>query len=254
MIVARLLSAAAAAACLLAITGCGFVPKGQALALETQNRSLREQNEAQLAEIENLKAHYRDVEDRLIEAERSMADSKVGMAKRRSKNGAWGRVESADGYEEELAARLPWLELDPETSMSKFETDVMFESGGAALSPDAEKMLDQLANLLHEPSAKRVRLMIVGHADDQAIAGRDVRERYPDNWHLSSARALAVADYLMSRGVPQEQLGVTSYGSHQPATPNADTDGRQRNRRVEIFVMGPNAPVVGWSRPAPNYH
>lgn len=58
---------------LLLIAGCGFVSQSRYRASQTQNRALSEQNKAQLAEIENLKVHARSVEDRLIEAERSLA-------------------------------------------------------------------------------------------------------------------------------------------------------------------------------------
>ena len=44
--------------------------------------------------------------------------------------------------------------------------------------------------------------MVVGHADAQGIKGRELRERYPTNWHLSAGRALAVADRLRQAGIP----------------------------------------------------
>jgi hypothetical protein len=55
----------------IALAACGCSSTGGQLGtLQTQNRSLLEQNRAQLAEMENLKAHARRLEDKLIEAER----------------------------------------------------------------------------------------------------------------------------------------------------------------------------------------
>ena len=89
--------------------------------------------------------------------------------------------------------------------------------------------------------------MIVGHTDSRQIARRPTRNKYPDNWHLSSARALAVADYLRHKGVRDEQIGVAGYGDHQPIAANQSAEERHFNRRVEVFVMGPETPVVGWT-------
>ena len=71
---------AGAAAMLLLIAGCGFVSQSRYRASQTQNRALAEQNKAQLAEIENLKVHTRSVEDRLIEAERTLAARDAGSS------------------------------------------------------------------------------------------------------------------------------------------------------------------------------
>jgi hypothetical protein len=62
----------AAGSLLFACTGCTGVG-GSLGTLQTQNRSLLEQNRAQIAEIENLKSHSRRLEDKLIEAERQLA-------------------------------------------------------------------------------------------------------------------------------------------------------------------------------------
>jgi hypothetical protein len=67
----------------IALVACGCSSTGGQLGtLQTQNRSLLEQNRAQLAEMENLKAHARRLEDKLIEAERRV-ESESGFDRRR---------------------------------------------------------------------------------------------------------------------------------------------------------------------------
>jgi len=257
---------AAMLASLTALPGCQFAPKGQLTACQTQNRSLAEQTKAQLAEIENLKAHNRTVENQLIQAEEELADldQRTGVDRKQLANFEHERAElrgqvqglarnagrvPADfsGRLEELSRRYPWLEFDPESGMSKFDGDVLFNSGDAELKLDAQRMLSEFAALFTAPEARQLRIMVVGHTDNRQVAKRPTRERYPDNWHLSTARALAVADYLLKEGVREDQMGVAGYGRHQPISRNSNATDREQNRRVEIFVMGPETPVVGWT-------
>lgn len=208
--------------------------------LESQNRMLSEQSRAQLAEIENLKIHARDTEDRLIQAEKDLAQG----ARRVAGNGVPPGVSVRLA---ELAERYPSLHYDPRTGISKLDTDVLFDSGDASLKPEADRILQEIAAIFSAPEAQQLKLMVVGHADAQGIKGRELRERYPTNWHLSAGRALTVADWLRKAGIPESRMGVTGFGQHQPIASNDTPEARERNRRVEIYVLGPETPIVGWA-------
>jgi chemotaxis protein MotB len=108
--------------------------------------------------------------------------------------------------------------------------------------------------VLKSPAAGDLKIMVVGHTDNQQIAGKPVREKYPNNFHLSTARALAVADHIKRAGLPEQRIGVAGFGPHQPIAPNASAKDRQKNRRVEIFVMAPDVPVVGWTDSTPSVY
>jgi chemotaxis protein MotB len=146
------------------------------------------------------------------------------------------------------------LEYDPDTGSCKFDSDVLFDSGDARLKPDAQRLLKEFAELFRTADARDLRVMVVGHTDNRTVARRETRERFPDNWHLSTARALAVADFLQQAGVREDQVGVSGYGRHQPVSPNSTADDRQRNRRVEIFVLSPETPIVGWTESTTNLY
>jgi chemotaxis protein MotB len=197
-----------------------------------------------LAEIENVKIHARHVEDQLIKAEEELA-----RANERGMRGKLGQTNVPPGVSTrlaDLAERYPSLQFDPNAGVCKFDVDLMFDSGQAELKPQGERILREFAEIFQSPDARDMKIMVVGHADALGIKGREVRERYPNNWHLSAGRALAVADHLRAAGIPENRMGVAGFGQHQPLASNDTPESRQRNRRVEIFVLAPETPLVGW--------
>jgi chemotaxis protein MotB len=239
----------------LLCSGC-VVPKSQVATLQSQNRTLAEQSKSQLAEIENLKIHARSVEDRLIRSEEEMARLEQQNGRDRQKLSNYrderdqlrgGIPDGLNGRLIDLAQRYPSLQYDPKIGVSKLDTDLLFDSGDAELKPGAERILAEFADIFKSPDGREFKIMVIGHADAQGIKGREVRQRYPNNWHLSAGRALAVADRLRKAGLPEDRMGVAGFGQFQPVSANDSADARQKNRRVEIYVLGPETPVVGWA-------
>ena len=72
----------------------------------------------------------------------------------------------------------------------------------------------------------------MGHTDTDPIQ----KSGWKDNWQLSSERALSVARYLVSHGVPEKQVRAVARGSTQPVASNSTATGKAKNRRVEIVV------------------
>lgn len=114
-------------------------------------------------------------------------------------------------------------------------TELMFASGTDELTPAARKQLDSLATTLTEvaseiPSDIDWVLRIDGHTDKRPIA----TARFPSNWELSSARAIAIVKYLVTKGVPAKRLSANGFGQFRPLDP-ADTEAAYAvNRRIEI--------------------
>jgi len=228
---------------LVAVAGCQLIPNPKLAAIESQNRVLQEQSKAQIAEIENLKEHGRTLADHVVEAEEELA-----VLDRKLTGGLLGPGGgSAAGIDlMRLAERYSVLRVDQATGVGALQEDLHFASGEATLGQHETEVLDELADLLMLPEGRNLRVMIVGHADDRLVAKRETRDAYRDNWHLSTARALAVAEYLERSGVGEDQLGVVGYGRHQPLASNETSADRQRNRRTEVFVIGPQTPLLGW--------
>jgi len=257
----------------LAGSGCAVAPRSQLNTAEAKNRSLAEQNKAQAAELANLKIHAANIEDKLIEAEQELAvvHDQLGAGGRklvdyrRKRDDLEAQVRRlAAGQHRipdevasqlaELSSRYPSLQFDATTGVSKLDTDIVFNSASAELKPGGEEVVGELVRVLNRPEARDLKILVVGHTDDQRIAKRPARDDYPNNFHLSTARANAVADLMRKKGLQAERMGVAGYGPSQPIAPNASPQDRQKNRRVEIFVMAPDVPVVGWSDSMPSLY
>ncbi|MGA2042137.1 MAG: peptidoglycan -binding protein, partial [Roseiarcus sp.] len=116
-----------------------------------------------------------------------------------------------------------------------FESSVLFDSARADISPAGHQSLDDLAAAVIDlereiPPDLPWILRIDGHTDKQPISGGPFRS----NWELSSARAIAVVQYLITKGIPPERLAAAGFGEFQPIDPGQDEDAFARNRRIEL--------------------
>ncbi len=107
---------------------------------------------------------------------------------------------------------------------------VFFAKGSASLSPDAQKVLRDIAPLIIR-SGRFVR--VEGHTCDLPIHTL----RYPTNWDLSVARAVAVVRYLIACGVPPQRLSAVGYAEFRPLVPNTSEENRRLNRRVDLVLL-----------------
>ncbi len=111
-------------------------------------------------------------------------------------------------------------------------TGVNFRSGSAQLTPESEAVLDRVAaSLVANPA---VRVEVAGHTD--ASGSRALNTR------LSLARAEAVRNYLISKGVASDRLVARGYGPDRPVAENSTPSGRAMNRRVELHLIEAREP------------
>jgi chemotaxis protein MotB len=114
-------------------------------------------------------------------------------------------------------------------------TDILFDTGSADLSLDAEASMTKLARTLNEvaaeiPSSLEWVLRIDGHTDRRPIHS----EQFPSNWELSTARALAIVKQLVVQGIQPRHLSANGFGQFQPLD-SADSEAAYaKNRRIEI--------------------
>lgn len=110
--------------------------------------------------------------------------------------------------------------------------DGLFGSGSAEVRPDFRRVLDRVALALDQLDGP---VLVTGFTDSVPMRSA----RFPSNWHLSEARALAVASVLRDRLTHPERVKAQGRGEADPIASNATAEGRARNRRVEISVLAP---------------
>lgn len=134
---------------------------------------------------------------------------------------------SAHALNNVLRQQLDALEALPtERGMMMTLGDVLFELGNADLQPTAFERLDLLAAFMSRYVDQK--LLIEGYTDS---LGSDV-----SNQRLSEQRAEAVKVYLVIQGVDSSRITTAGRGKQAPIADNANAEGRQRNRRVEIII------------------
>ncbi len=116
-----------------------------------------------------------------------------------------------------------------------FQSEVLFDSGQAQINPAGDGELDQLATALIQlereipPDINWV-MRVDGHTDNKRIRSA----QYKSNWELSSARAIAVVEYLASKGVDPHRLLAAGFGEFSPIDTGANDDAFRKNRRIEL--------------------
>ncbi len=102
-----------------------------------------------------------------------------------------------------------------------------FETAKSVIKTSSHNSLDKIVELMNKkPDFK---LLIEGHTDN---VGRDA-----SNMSLSQNRALAVKQYLVSKGIDADRINAKWYGETKPIADNDTEEGRQKNRRVEMKIV-----------------
>lgn len=228
-------------------TGCNMVPQQtlrqsqlRSWQLAGQNRQLSQTNAA-------LKSNLDVSSQRLtnLSNERTLLHQRyLNLLKQQSP-----LSQNATRRLEELRKRFPRFQFDPESGVCKIgdNDDILFATGSAQLNTKAvDTLLLEFARIMNDGEAKKLNILVVGHTDDRRIARVGTKTKHPTNWHLSTNRANAVVVALQKHGINESRLGAAGYGLNQPLVSNRDEKTRQKNRRVEIFVLSPDAVVAHW--------
>jgi len=139
------------------------------------------------------------------------------------------------------AAHSDAVEYDPKKGVVKWKSDLLFALGSDVVKTSAIDALRSFAQIVTSAAASGFDVIIVGHTDNIPIVKAETRAKHPTNWHLSAHRAISVMNQLRKFGITAERVGVMGYGEYRPVAPNTTEENRQKNRRVEIFLVSPEA-------------
>ena len=198
----------------MTFSGCtDWKKKHDALNVENQNtKGLLEREKTENAQLADQLAKdqqtIQDLQRQIVEKKRSPADA-TGFGE--------GYDVSFDANAGTITVTLP--------------DAILFDPGKASLKNATSNELDHIYSVLKAKYPGR-HIEVAGHTDSDPIK----RSKWTDNLELSSQRAMSVARYLINKGVAENRIGATGYGSARPLATNSTSSGKQKNRRVEIVV------------------
>ncbi len=117
------------------------------------------------------------------------------------------------------------------------QESIFFASGQIKIQDEFKHLLD-----IHIEEARAAikngtydLIQIEGHTDTVPV--RPDNPLYKDNWELSSARAYAVAQYFIERGIPAQHLAVVAHSEYKPKASGNSAEELAQNRRIEIVFL-----------------
>jgi chemotaxis protein MotB len=202
--------------------------------MQQQLEDLNQNNQLLLASIEQLqqeRARLQQEQDQLkqqIEAERVAREEKVANLKN-----TYDQLVGA--LEQEIKrGELTITNLKGQLSVN-LPNKILFDSGQTQVNAAGKKVLHSLGDIMNKFPDKA--LLVKGHTDNVQISSR-LKETYPTNWELSTARANSVVHVLQDEvGLPGERLIAAGYSEFRPVADNGTDDGKAANRRIQIQLV-----------------
>ena len=172
--------------------------------------------------IEKLLEDMKATRAQLLEVQKQQAKAQERLANYRALNARFRALVSSGALDVtfrngQMVLRLP--------------SEVLFSSGKADLSKAGKEALGKVLEVLL--SFKDRRFLVAGHTDNRKVSGR----RFKSNWHLSTARAVSVVQFMVEGGFDAKNLGAAGYGAFDPVAPNDSDDNMAKNRRIEIMLI-----------------
>ncbi len=219
---------------------------GQTAQVESQRNqttAARSQVEALTLQVEELRKQMKSLQDVLDASESSEKKSQTTIEdlNRRLNVALAEKVNELNRYRSEFFGRLrdvvgsrPDIRIVGDRFV--FQSELLFEPGKAALTPSGVREIDKLVPALIQlereiPSDLPWVLRVDGHTDRRPLLPS---AQFRTNWELSSARAIAVVQVLIERGVSPTRLLAGGFGEFHPLETGESADALRRNRRIEF--------------------
>lgn len=249
---------------LLLTTGC--VAKGRYNEALEDNARLRERVEGLEASVASLEDAERRLQSQVAASQAALEETNRKLAAKIAEAGALAedieamkqaladaelrkaRADAALASFRDLVSRFQSL-IDAGTLRVKIvdgrmvvelATDILFGAGSASVSREGKAALTSVAEVLASIEGREYQ--VAGHTDNVPIA----TDRFPSNWHLGAARAIAVIGVLQRGGLSPDRVSAASYADYQPVDTNRTSDGKRKNRRIEIVMVPDLSDLPGY--------
>jgi chemotaxis protein MotB len=195
-----------------AVSGCVSSKKYQAL--ESQYASMEARNAALEQEVAKARADNAKLARQKAEQQRIMEDIIKSL-------------------EAEVAAKSAEIKMLQNKLVVSIEDRLFFASGSAEVNGEGRDILKRLAPILKKARDQEIR--VLGHTDSVPI-GKDLSQKFPSNWELSTARATSIIQILQwGFEIDPQRLVAQGVGQHRPIVDEAEWN-RGANRVVEIIL------------------
>jgi len=191
--------------------------------LEYTGKSIIAIDYAEMRRVQNQdkKNLIQDAKDMVVDAEQQIQNKKIDAVKETIKNSV---------EENDISDKINITE-EHDFLLISLESEVFFDSGSAEIRPDGIKVLKSIAEVLRNVENE---IIIAGHTDNVPIKN----SKYDSNWELSTARATNVVRYFVEvEKLDPAKFTATGNGEYRPVADNNTSEGRQKNRRIEIKIL-----------------
>ncbi len=179
---------------------------------------------------QTLAAHARELEEE--RASLSAKQKRLLEEKRKLEEKTTQYEDVAKALEAEVKQGKVMLRRLRDGVVVEMPNAVLFPSGSAELNAAGQETLAKVAAAISDLKDRRVR--VEGHTDNVPVGKKTP---YQDNWNLSAQRALTVTRFLQEAGVDPSLLSAEARSEYAPVVPNKTTEGRAKNRRIEIYLV-----------------
>jgi chemotaxis protein MotB len=184
--------------------------------------------------IDRLEAENRELNDQ-VEKERIAREARIAHLKS-TYDELVGKMQS-----EISSGEVTISELQGKLTVNMVER-ILFDSGKADIKTGGREVLKRVGDIIKGAADKEVR--VEGYTDNIPISPR-LRETFPSNWELSTARATNVLHFLQDQvGISGEHLSACGFGPYRPIADNDSAAGRAQNRRIQIVLVPMEHQVV----------
>lgn len=191
--------------------------------LKNENQQLEERRKQLLGAIDGLKLD--------LEREQAIVDEKENTISELDKT----RREIEANLKQQIAQKDVKIEEIEGKLKVTFVDKILFDSGSTRIKEKGKEVLLTLAESFAGTTDRKV--VVEGHTDDVPL-GEVLRQKFPSNWELSTARSATVVRFLQERAnIEPERLTASGYSFYQPIAPNETEETRKQNRRIEIILV-----------------
>lgn len=165
--------------------------------------------------------------------EESKTDSQLAAKLQKEEKDLKELKQSMDAYikENNMSEQLT-TKLDNEKLTITISDRALFDSGSATIKQESQKLAVSMSNLLGNYPGYEVE--VAGHTDNIPIHRAD----FETNWDLSAKRAVNFMKILLNNSkIEPASYSSVGFGEYRPIAQNDTTDGRAKNRRVEVSIL-----------------